>query len=105
MVRMLLGTGCPGEVCAECFVQFKCDKFERKAAIRGKRPPCPLGCRKKQMQKATANGWWVKQPQLVLQTDDARKLADEMRKSRAAQIEQAQPWADLRRPVCSSAGG
>ena len=68
-----------GEVCGECFEEFKCNRFERKP---NKKAKCPLGCRRKQ---AAFKAWAPQQPRLVLQTDFARKHAEEQKRSDAKQ--------------------
>ena len=79
---------CPGEVCPECFVEFKCNLFERKLFRRFK---CPLGCRKKQQ---THQEWAPSQPRLLLQTDDVRKLEKDLKESKTAQLKQQKEARD-----------
>jgi hypothetical protein len=81
---LTLPCSCDGAVCAECFVEYKCDEFEKKKSRTHK---CPLGCSKKQ---ASFIVWRPLQPRLVLQADAARRQADDQKKQRKAVAQQRQ---------------
>lgn len=85
---LTLPCNCPGEVCAECFVSCKCDKFERKQIGKqagAKKCPAKPGCKRKQR---SYDAWESEQPRLILQTDEARTREQEIKKSRKLQLEE-----------------
>ena len=78
---------CAGEVCGECFQRCGSDTFELKKTQGKGVKKCPLGCRKKQIKRVD---WAPDQPRLVLQTDAARRIAEEQKRSEKIQKEQTE---------------